>query len=445
MKTSLSAKETIAIGLMLFALFFGAGNMIFPPQLGQAAGENVLPAIIGFLLTGVGLPLLGVIAVALTGSAKGLADKAHPIFGTILIVSIYLTIGPLFAIPRTGNVSYEIAIKPFLGGDTSRIYLFIFTIIFFAITYFLALNPSKLVDRIGKVLTPLLLMVIAILVIKAFVTPMGSIGQAASQYQGTPLLTGFLEGYKTMDAIASIVFGIVVITAIKERGVTNPKSIAASCIKAGIVAAVGLALVYVSLAYLGATSVETVGSLNNGGEILSKSSAFLFGSLGNVVLGLAILFACLTTSVGLVSSCGEYFSKLIPKLSYKTVVIIVSLFSMVIANFGLTEIISFSVPILSALYPLAIVIILLSFIDKLFNERREVYVGTIIATGIFSIIDGLNAASINLGVVDQFLHQYIPLYSYGVGWIVPALCGAVIGYIITLMIPNDPARLKNVG
>ncbi|NPC93741.1 branched-chain amino acid transport system II carrier protein [Bacillus sp. WMMC1349] len=445
MKTSLSAKETIAIGLMLFALFFGAGNMIFPPQLGQAAGENVLPAIIGFLLTGVGLPLLGVIAVALTGSAKGLADKAHPIFGTILIVSIYLTIGPLFAIPRTGNVSYEIAIKPFLGGDESRIYLFIFTVIFFAITYFLALNPSKLVDRIGKVLTPLLLLVIAILVIKAFVTPMGSIGQAASQYQGTPLLTGFLEGYKTMDAIASIVFGIVVITAIKERGVTNPKSIAASCIKAGIVAAVGLALVYVSLAYLGATSVETVGSLKNGGEILSKSSTFLFGSLGNVVLGLAILFACLTTSVGLVSSCGEYFSKLIPKLSYKTVVIIVSLFSMVIANFGLTEIISFSIPILSALYPLAIVIILLSFIDKLFNERREVYVGTIIATGIFSIIDGLNAASINLGVVDQFLHQYIPLYSYGVGWIVPALCGAVIGYIITLMVPNDPARLKNVS
>ncbi|MDA7027235.1 branched-chain amino acid transport system II carrier protein [Bacillus sp. CLL-7-23] len=445
MKTSLSAKETIAIGLMLFALFFGAGNMIFPPQLGQAAGEDVLPAIIGFLLTGVGLPLLGVIAVALTGSAKGLADKAHPVFGTILIVSIYLTIGPLFAIPRTGNVSYEIAIKPFLGGDESRIYLFIFTVIFFAITYFLSLNPSKLVDRIGKVLTPLLLTVIAILVIKAFVTPMGSIGQATSQYQDTPLLTGFLEGYKTMDAIASIVFGIVVITAIKERGVTNPKSIAASCIKAGIVAAVGLALVYVSLAYLGATSVETVGSLNNGGEILSKASAFLFGSLGNVVLGLAILFACLTTSVGLVSSCGEYFSKLIPKLSYKTVVIIVSLFSMVIANFGLTEIISFSVPILSALYPLAIVIILLSFIDKLFNERREVYVGTIIATGIFSIIDGLNAASINLGVVDQFLHQYIPLYSYGVGWIVPALCGAVIGYIITLMIPNDPARLKNVS
>ncbi|ASB87910.1 branched-chain amino acid transport system II carrier protein [Bacillus sonorensis] len=445
MKTSLSAKETIAIGLMLFALFFGAGNMIFPPQLGQAAGENVLPAIIGFLLTGVGLPLLGVIAVALTGSAKGLADKAHPVFGTILIVSIYLTIGPLFAIPRTGNVSYVIAVEPFLGKQSSGIYLFIFTLIFFGITYFLALNPSKLVDRIGKILTPILLAVIAILVIKAFITPMGEIGAVTKAYQSAPLFTGFLEGYKTMDAIASIVFAIVVITAIKERGVTNPKSIAASCIKAGIVAAAGLALVYVSLAYLGATSVDTVGSLDNGGQILSKASAFLFGSFGNVVLGVAILFACLTTSVGLVSSCGEYFSKLIPSLSYKTVVIIVSLFSLVIANFGLNEIISLSVPILSALYPLAIVVIFLSFIDKLFKERREVYIGTTLATGIFSIIDGLNAAKIPLGTLNEFLGQHIPFYSFGIGWLIPAIIGGIIGYILTFFIPVSPDRLKKVS
>ena len=445
MKTTLSAKETLAIGLMLFALFFGAGNMIFPPLLGQAAGENVWPAIIGFLLTGVGLPLLGVIAVALTGSAKGLADKAHPVFGTILIVCIYLTIGPLFAIPRTGTVSYVIAVEPFLGSHSSGIYLFIFSLIFFGITFFLALNPSKLVDRIGKILTPILLAVIAILVIKAIVTPMGSIGPVTKAYEAAPIFTGFLEGYKTMDAIASIVFAIVVISAVKERGVTNPKSIAASCIKAGVVAAVGLALVYVSLAYLGATSVETVGSLDNGGAILSKASTFLFGSFGNVVLGVAILFACLTTSVGLVSSCGEYFSKLIPGLSYKTVVIIVSLFSLVIANFGLNEIISLSVPILSAIYPLAIVVVFLSFIDRLFNERREVYIGALFATGIFSIIDGLNAANIPLGALNKFLGEHIPLFSVGIGWLIPAIIGAVIGYILTFLIPVSPDRLEKVS
>ena len=309
----------------------------------------------------------------------------------------------------------------------------------------MALNPSKLVDRIGKILTPILLTVIAILVIKAFITPMGSIGSVTEAYQSAPLFVGFLEGYKTMDAIASIVFGIVVITAIKDRGVTNPKSIATSCIKAGIVAAVGLGLVYVSLAYLGATSVETVGSLDNGGEILSKASAYLFGSLGNAVLGIAILFACLTTSVGLVSSCGEYFSNLIPKLSYKAVVIIVTLFSLVIANFGLTEIISFSVPILSAIYPLAIVVVLLSFIDKLFNERREVYIGTLIPTGILSIIDGLNAAKIPLGPVNDILKANIPLFSMGVGWVVPAVIGAVIGYIVTFFIALPEDKLKNVS
>lgn len=224
MKNSLSIKETLAIGLMLFALFFGAGNMIFPPVLGQYAGENVWLAIGGFLLTGVGLPLLGVIAVALTGTgAKGLADKAHPKFGTIFTVILYLSIGPFFAIPRTGTVSYEIGLAPFLseGQAESWIPLFIFTLVFFTITYLLALNPSKLVDRIGKVLTPILLAVIAIIVFKAIATPMGMIGAPDATYKANPLFTGFLEGYKTMDALASIVFGIVVVTARKIEGSQN--------------------------------------------------------------------------------------------------------------------------------------------------------------------------------------------------------------------------------
>ncbi|MEN2448934.1 branched-chain amino acid transport system II carrier protein, partial [Bacillus sp. JR_15] len=340
MKNSLSIKETLAIGLMLFALFFGAGNMIFPPVLGQYAGENVWLAIGGFLLTGVGLPLLGVIAIALTGTgAKGLADKAHPIFGTIFTVILYLSIGPFFAIPRTGTVSYEIGLAPFLSETqtSSWVPLFLFTLVFFTITYLLALNPSKLVDRIGKVLTPILLTVIAIIVFKAIATPMGIIGAPDATYKANPLFTGFLEGYKTMDALASLVFGIVVVTAVKERGITERKSLAAACIKAGLVAAAGLALVYISLAYVGASSPDTTGMVgaNEGGKLLSLSANFLFGSAGNIVLGVAILFACLTTSVGLVSSCGEYFSKLFPALSYRTVVLIVSLFSTLVANLGL--------------------------------------------------------------------------------------------------------------
>lgn len=447
MKNSLSIKETLAIGLMLFALFFGAGNMIFPPVLGQYAGENVWLAIGGFLLTGVGLPLLGVIAIALTGTgAKGLADKAHPIFGTIFTVILYLSIGPFFAIPRTGTVSYEIGLAPFLSKaqSSSWIPLFLFTLVFFTITYLLALNPSKLVDRIGKVLTPILLTVIAIIVFKAIATPMGIIGAPDSTYETSPLFTGFLEGYKTMDALASLVFGIVVVTAVKERGITERKSLAAACIKAGLVAAAGLALVYISLAYVGASSPDATGMVgaNEGGKLLSLSANFLFGSAGNIVLGAAILFACLTTSIGLVSSCGEYFSKLFPSLSYRTVILIVSLFSTFVANLGLAQIISLSVPVLVAIYPLAIVIILLSFLDRWINGRRVIYVVSLIFTGFFAIIDGLLAAKFNLGGLPNFLDSFIPFYDLGIGWVVPAIIGAGIGVLIS-MLTGPPKQLAS--
>lgn len=442
MKHSLPVKDTVIIGFMLFALFFGAGNMIYPPELGQAAGHNVWKAMGGFLLTGVGLPLLGIIAIALTGKdAKGLADKAHPVFGTIFTVVLYLSIGPLFAIPRTGTVSYEIGAVPFLSGVPERLSLFVFTLIFFSITYYLALNPSKIVDRVGKILTPIKFGIILIIVIKAIVTPMGGLGAVHQAYSGTPVFKGFLEGYKTMDALASIVFGVVVVNAVKGRGVTQRKALAAACIKAGLIAAAGLTFIYLSLAYLGATSTNAVGPLGEGAKILSASSDYLFGSLGNIVLGAAITVACLTTSIGLVTSCGEYFSKLIPALSYKMVVTIVTLFSLAISNFGLAEIIAFSVPILSAIYPLAIVIIVLSFIDKIFKERREVYIACLIGTGLFSILDGLKAAGIPLGSLDSFLNANLPLYSIGIGWVLPGIAGSIIGCIITFF-TSPPIELN---
>lgn len=224
MKATLSTKDTIIIGFMLFALFFGAGNMIYPPELGQYAGTNVWKAMGGFLLTGVGLPLLGIIAIAITGrDAKGLADKAHPVFGTAFTVILYLSIGPLFAIPRTGTVSYEIGALPFLSSVPAWLSLLLFTLVFFGITYYLALNPTKIVDRVGKILTPIKFTIIFIIIVKAILTPMGVIGTPDVSYSNGSFFKGFLEGYKTMDALASIVFGIVVINAIKGRGVTSKR------------------------------------------------------------------------------------------------------------------------------------------------------------------------------------------------------------------------------
>lgn len=442
MSKEVSLQELIAIGLMLFALFFGAGNLIFPPALGQVAGEQLGPAIFGFLLTGVGLPLLGVMAISLSGSddSHALASKAHPVFAKVLMISIYLTIGPLFAIPRTGAVSYEIGVLPFLSnepgsGGTS---LFMHTIIFFAITYWLALNPGKLVDRIGKILTPLLLLTLAVLVVQPLLRPLGSLQLPAGEYAVNPFFKGFKEGYLTMDALASVVFSIVIINTIKEKGIIQPRKIAKLCGAAGLIAAVCLAAIYVALAYIGATSVAVFGVTNNGGILLSRVANYYFGSLGNVILGLAITFACLTTSIGLVSSCATYFNNLFPTLTYHRLVAGFCLFSMVVANLGLTQLIAFSIPILVTLYPLVIVLILLTFADPLFKGRSEVYACSLLLTGIICLVDGLKAAGLALSGIQGLFSRYIPLYDVSFGWLVPAIIGAVAGSIFCLLRSEKP-------
>lgn len=433
MNTNLSTKQIMAVGLMLFALFFGAGNMIFPPFLGQDAGTHVWTAIIGFLITGVGLPLLAIIAIARVGDVQTMASRVHPVYGVIFTVVMYLVIGPLFAIPRTGTVSYEIGVIPFLSENAvnSPLPLAIFSVVFFAITAWLAMNPTKLVDTIGKILTPALLIILAVIVIKALITPLGDPQTPTGPYVDGPFFKGFVEGYLTMDTIAALVFGIIVISSIQGLGVSNKKSITKICVKAGLIAAAGLALVYLALAYIGSTAPEALGLQENGGAILSGAANHLFGSFGSVILALAIVFACLTTSIGLVSACATYFNKLMPRFSYKTIVLIFSIFSMIIANIGLTQLIAFSVPVLVIIYPLAIVLIVLSFFHNFFKGYSLVYIVALIPTGIISLIDGLNTAGLNVSALTDALN-FLPLFDQGIGWIVPAIVGAVVGYFIAL-------------
>ncbi|MRS10308.1 branched-chain amino acid transport system II carrier protein [Bacillus anthracis] len=332
MKSSLKFSEMFAISLMLFALFFGAGNMIFPPALGQGAGTDVWIALFGFIVTGVGLPLLGVIVIALKGDINELAGRVHPIFALVFITAIYLCLGVFVSVPRTGTVAYEMSVAPFLPSEIAgqSYSLVIFTFIFFAVTFYLALNPSKLVGRIGKVLTPILLAVIAIIVGKALITPIGEFGAPTEAYSA-PLFKGFIDGYLTLDGLAALVFGNVVIHALKEKGITNKNSIAKVTIFAGFIAALGLLLVYLALAYLGASSVS-LGMGANGGIILTNVVNHLFGSYGTLLLGIAITAACLTTSVGIVAACGDYFSSLLPKLSYQKVVFIFCVLAFMVAG-----------------------------------------------------------------------------------------------------------------
>ncbi|XQY91561.1 branched-chain amino acid transport system II carrier protein [Metabacillus sp. HB246100] len=434
MVKKLSGKETWIIGLMLFALFLGAGNMIFPPAMGQQAGEHVWLATLGFLITGVGLPFLGIVAIALSGNdIQSISNRVNPTFGLIFPIILYLTIGPFFGIPRTATVAYEIGVTPFLPESllASQGTLFLYSLFFFAVTYWLALNPTKLVDRIGKVLTPALLLILVTLTVKAFSTPMGELQPAQGDYVDGAFFKGFLEGYLTLDALGALVFGIVIITTIKDRGVTAKMDVAKICIQAGLIAAAGLAFVYVSLAYVGGTSVTSLGHLDNGGAILTGSASLLFGSLGRVVLGVAITFACLTTSVGLVSACGNYLAKVIPWLDYKVVILLLSLFSTAVANFGLTQLISVSVPLLFAIYPLAIVLILLSFVDYGIGITSKVYKWSLGVTAIISLADGLKAANLLTENLTSFF-TYIPLFSIGIGWLVPAVCGAIVGWCLSL-------------
>lgn len=430
MNKTLSKKDTLTIGLMLFALFFGAGNMIFPPALGQEAGTNVWTATFGFLITGVGLPLLAVIAVSRTnGDFTEIAKRAHPIFGIFFTIILYLAIGPFFGIPRTGTVAFEIGVTPFLseGLKESSFSLAAYTVVFFGITLWLALNPSKMVNRVGNILTPLLLGVLALLVIKSLVTPMGDFHAPQERYMQSPFIKGFIDGYLTMDTIAALVFGIVVITSIKEKGITDQKALASVCVKAGLIAAAGLVIVYMFLSYIGASSTEAIGIKENGGAILTAVATHLFGPFGTIILGLAITFACLTTSVGLTTACGEYFAKVIPSMSYKTIVVFLTGFSTVIANIGLTQLISISIPILVFVYPLAIILVVLSFREF----SREVYVLPLIVSSIVSLMDSLKAFGIIIDWIERPFQAYLPFYNDGAGWIVPAAIAAIIGYVIS--------------
>lgn len=438
----MSIQKNFVIGLMLFALFLGAGNIIFPPALGQLAGDNLVISMIGFLITGVGLPLIAILAIAHsnTGESGGLqsiASRVHPVFGVVFTMIVYMAIGPFFGIPRTATVSYEIGIVPFLSTSAAQSNwpLFIFSIVFFAITIAFALNPAKLVDRIGKILTPILFIVIGALVIKSIYTPMGSIQAAQGDYITQPFFRSFVEGYLTMDVIAALVFGIIIINALKAEGITKKSEAFKATLIAGFIAAIGLTFVYVSLGFIGATSVESIGVQDNGGAILALASTVLYGSAGKTILALTIIFACLTTSIGLVSACAQFFEETFPKLSYKTYVLIFAGFSTIIGNFGLTQLINISLPMLMMIYPLAIVLMIMSFFDKIFDRKPIVYILALSFTAIISIVDGLAVADIEMKSITEVL-KHLPLYEQQIGWLVPAIVGIILGVIISFFTPK---------
>jgi len=450
LKERLSIKENLLIGSLLFGLFFGAGNLIFPVEMGQLSGSNVVLATIGFLITGVSLPILGVVASALSES-ESLYDMASPIssaYAVFLTCALYLTIGPLFAIPRTATVAFEVGINPFISPEYLRIGLFIFSLIFFSITLYFSLKPGRILDWVGRYLTPIFLVLLSILLVVTFLKPMGQINQFAAQgdYIDKALFTGILDGYNTMDALASLAFAIIIISNIKKLGVNKPSAIAIETTKSGLVSIFGMTIIYVSLAYMGTTSLNSVGYGDNGGLILSMVSNHYFGFVGQILLAGIVGVACLKTAIGLITACSEMFSDMFPNsISYKNYAVVFTGFSFVIANFGLSNIIQLSIPVLMFLYPLAITLIALSLLAPFINKQRDVYrwtTGFTIVAAVFDLVKALPKPMHKFTIIRkmiEFANAYLPGFEYGFGWIVPSIIGFTIGLIIWSM----NGRVKN--
>lgn len=426
----LSRKDLVLVSLMLFSMFFGAGNLIFPPFLGQSAGAETWVAMIGFFITAVGFPVLGVLAVAKSKGLYNLAKRVNPVFASVFTILIYLSIGPGLGIPRAGSLPFEMAVAPYLPAEFSvTLARFLFTAIFFCISYWLALTPTKLVDRMGKILTPTLLTLITFIFVGSLLKPLGGYGLATGDYASNSFVKGFLEGYLTMDTIAALNFGIVIALAIKLKGVEEEKAVVSTTVKAGVIAGGLLVTIYAILAHLGAMSGGLYGATENGSQTLTHVMTYIFGAPGAILLAVVFTLACLTTSVGLITSCGQYFATLTPRVSYKSWALVLTAASMTLANMGLNQLLSISVPILNAIYPVSIILIMLAMMNNLIKESRIVYSITILVTAVVSIVDALQQANIRLGILTS-LFEHLPLYKEGLGWIVPTLVALVVGIVI---------------
>ena len=418
----LPVRQRLLLGFTLFSMFFGAGNLIFPPHLGAQAGSNFWPAFAGFAVSATGLPIAGVVAVARAGGFDQLASRVHPKFSLVFTILVYLSIGPCLAIPRTASTSFEMLV-PLVGGG--RGLQLSYSIVFFAAAFLVALHPEKLTDRLGRVLCPALIALIFILFAGCLLHPVAAqYGSPAAAYARLPAFKGILGGYQTMDALAALNFGAVIAMNIRAQGVDREQDVQRSAIRAGFVAGALLLVVYAMLGHAGALTGAAVPSLATGAEVLTVLAEQLFGKAGLVLLAAIFMLACFNTCVGLIACVGEYFHTLLPRIPYPALAAFFAAASMLFSNLGLAEILRLSVPVLNALYPVAIVLITLSFVPGL-EQRRRVYPLCIGCTAVQSI-----AAALPLGPLSA-LANALPLAALGFGWVLPAAAGLLAGILLS--------------
>ncbi len=436
MMEKLSTKKLLLVASLIFGMFFGAGNLIFPAHLGQLAGSHWLVAGIGFLFSATLLPLAALFALSKTRST-GLYDFAKPVaswYGVAFLVMNHLALGPLFATPRTAALGYQFSLGNFLPANYSTVGLLVFSVLFFGFAYYLSIHETNLLKIIGKWLNPLFLILLFLLFIIAFLFPLGPLhGAPVAAYQHRAITNGFLEGYNTMDALAALAFGVTIIRSLQGMGVHKEASLAKHTIKAGFLAMVLCGTIYLGIIALGAMSLTRFTISENGGIALTQLIQAYFGKIGLVFMGAITILAVFTTAIGLIASFAQDFSVRFPILSYKRWLRVTTIVSFITANFGLDTIISWTMPFLMILYPLAMAMILPALCSNLFKNRRIVYQATTIFTVVPALLDGIRALPVQNSFTSTLTSWYIhtvPFAADGIGFILPTIGGFLVGLVL---------------
>ncbi|MGF1739123.1 branched-chain amino acid transport system II carrier protein [Photobacterium satsumensis] len=415
----MKTNDTLAIGLMTFAMFLGAGNIIFPPFLGLEAGTQLLPAMAGFLITAVGLPALTLIVFGRLSDSKQLTNPLPNWLATLIWVALLTAVGPAFSMPRAVTVAYEMGINPFVDSNQ----LPLFSLIFCSLTLLLAFHPGKLVDFIGKIMTPMLIIMLCTLAITAVINPLSAPQPPQGEYVDFAFTQGLVQGYMTMDAIAAVGFGWVVIKAINSKGVTDKIAVGKSTFHVALIYIILMGACYLAMGYVGATSSPIASEATNGGELLTLFVAYHFGEYGQLLLAAIIIMACLTTTVGLTNACTEYYQQTFGVPFRRTATIVV-LLTGIIANVGLEQILALSLPAILMLCPVAIALILCALFYPGQKKYRSTYIAAIATAFVFGSIDAASILDVVPSALDKSFNDWLPLYSANASWLLP--CGVIL-------------------
>jgi len=405
-------KETLITAFALFSLFFGAGNLILPPLLGFRSGGLWWLVTLGFCVSAVLIPILGILAHAkLQGTIFDFGIKVSPRFSIVYSFLIY-GISISLPSPRTASVTHEMAVQPFF--DTPSI---ITSIIYFLMVFIFVINRSKILDILGKLLTPAIILILLLIIATALFSNEFVFGDTVF---ASPFSDGILEGYQTFDAVAAIVVGGVIIISInlkkKDADYEEKKTLIRN---AGWLAGLALLLIYAGLILTGALLHGNFDANITRTALLSGISFETLGNTGNLFLSILVSLACFTTAVGIVTGTSDFVKERFnnSQQAYLITAIIGCILGIAIGQFDVGYIIAVALPALMFIYPITIVLILLNVVPERFGSPK-VFRAVVVTSIIFSIPDFLG--SIGLGDIIEGIQVYIPLSRFSMGWVLPA-------------------------